>query len=556
MSAPRKRPTRGERQKESDKQARRFARSPCDRPPETPINLFGEFDRFGGGRHKKTRAKLRWREVHEDTSGFNISIHHYQVDWEYSATDTPGTWFDAERYMVPPKDEDEPEGDTRAHFVVKELSGRLAYRWRVRAIARGGCKSAWSPYYQLGDPGGENPPAPLNVEIYDGSLDRVVVDWEAVEDGTNNDTLDLRVKHYACEISKQQNFSTIYKKDIVVGGTQRTFKVRTADLGSQFFGRAWAVGPDETKSAKVPGKIGGNNDPFALADGVTVDSPSQNKIPSGTIHKWPGPLAKIPAGWLHCNGASYSTTVYAELFAAIGYRYGGSGPNFNVPDFRGRKPHGARTGELEGDADDGYGTALAESQREDNHARHPRHKHKHHHRNRRRDHDETAGYNTGTQSGGHTHGLGPFNAPLSGPSGGGIDNIPAGGVRSAAGPAHNHDISGQTSQDGSGHTHTAGGSAAQGSRARQQYGTGVPSPVTGLIPAHGDHTDQYVFPDGPNTLFDDSMLGGSRGVDSWDGGETDSFGAFTSVDEDAVVFAQGKGHKRHPHIKVHFIIKT
>ena len=47
-----------------------------------------------------------------------------------------------------------------------------------------------------------------------------------------------------------------------------------------------------------------------------------------------------PTGWLYADGGSHSTSTYANLFAAIGYTYGGSGANFNVPDFRGRSPAG------------------------------------------------------------------------------------------------------------------------------------------------------------------------------------------------------------------------
>ena len=42
-----------------------------------------------------------------------------------------------------------------------------------------------------------------------------------------------------------------------------------------------------------------------------------------------------PTGFIKANGASLSTTTYADLFAAIGYTYGGSGGSFNVPDLRG-----------------------------------------------------------------------------------------------------------------------------------------------------------------------------------------------------------------------------
>jgi phage-related tail fiber protein len=47
--------------------------------------------------------------------------------------------------------------------------------------------------------------------------------------------------------------------------------------------------------------------------------------------------AAAPSGYLKCNGAAVSRTVYADLFAAIGTTYGaGDGSTtFNVPDLRG-----------------------------------------------------------------------------------------------------------------------------------------------------------------------------------------------------------------------------
>jgi len=39
-----------------------------------------------------------------------------------------------------------------------------------------------------------------------------------------------------------------------------------------------------------------------------------------------------PEGYLRCDGASLATATYPDLFAAIGYTWGGSGANFNVPD--------------------------------------------------------------------------------------------------------------------------------------------------------------------------------------------------------------------------------
>jgi hypothetical protein len=43
-----------------------------------------------------------------------------------------------------------------------------------------------------------------------------------------------------------------------------------------------------------------------------------------------------PTGWLECNGASLSTATYADLFAAIGYTFGGAGASFTLPDLRGQ----------------------------------------------------------------------------------------------------------------------------------------------------------------------------------------------------------------------------
>lgn len=40
-------------------------------------------------------------------------------------------------------------------------------------------------------------------------------------------------------------------------------------------------------------------------------------------------------GWLLCNGKSVSKDTYAKLFTVIGTDFGGSGNNFNLPDYRG-----------------------------------------------------------------------------------------------------------------------------------------------------------------------------------------------------------------------------
>lgn len=55
-------------------------------------------------------------------------------------------------------------------------------------------------------------------------------------------------------------------------------------------------------------------------------------VPSGIVFPFAG--FTTPTGYLFCDGSSYPTATYPNLFAAIGYNYGGAGANFNVPDLR------------------------------------------------------------------------------------------------------------------------------------------------------------------------------------------------------------------------------
>jgi microcystin-dependent protein len=63
-------------------------------------------------------------------------------------------------------------------------------------------------------------------------------------------------------------------------------------------------------------------------------SPLVDTTPVGTLLDFAGITA--PAGYLVCDGSAVSTITYAALFTVIGYIYGGAGPLFNIPDFRGR----------------------------------------------------------------------------------------------------------------------------------------------------------------------------------------------------------------------------
>jgi microcystin-dependent protein len=80
------------------------------------------------------------------------------------------------------------------------------------------------------------------------------------------------------------------------------------------------------------------NDGLDSIDGV-VFSNQQGLVPIGSGALWF--TATAPPNWLLCYGQSLDTTAYAGLFAVIGYQFGGSGANFNLPSIVDVFPVGA-----------------------------------------------------------------------------------------------------------------------------------------------------------------------------------------------------------------------
>lgn len=80
------------------------------------------------------------------------------------------------------------------------------------------------------------------------------------------------------------------------------------------------------------------NDAIAAINALLVGYTANSFCPSGMVMIFAGDFA--PVGWLKANGAAVSRTVYANLFVAIGTRYGaGDGHStFNLPDLRGEFP--------------------------------------------------------------------------------------------------------------------------------------------------------------------------------------------------------------------------
>jgi hypothetical protein len=88
---------------------------------------------------------------------------------------------------------------------------------------------------------------------------------------------------------------------------------------------------------------------FVDAAGVTPTGQPDNKTagyqlsialqkvldPIGNTKHWPVDN-NFPPGYVLKDGRSLSKTAYPDLFALIGYKYGGSGDNFNIPNELGK----------------------------------------------------------------------------------------------------------------------------------------------------------------------------------------------------------------------------
>ena len=72
--------------------------------------------------------------------------------------------------------------------------------------------------------------------------------------------------------------------------------------------------------------------------------------PAGVCEPYAGDYDAIPGGWYFADGSSKVTTTDVALFAATGYKYGGSDTTFYLPDTREKFWQGALTDEARDNA--------------------------------------------------------------------------------------------------------------------------------------------------------------------------------------------------------------
>lgn len=114
--------------------------------------------------------------------------------------------------------------------------------------------------------------------------------------------------------------------------------------------RKWSENQFLKKTDKIDAYTKRESDEkFALKNELT------DGLPIGAYLSYPSQKT-IPVGFLLADGRSLKKEEYAELFDVIGYTYGGSGQNFNLPNFadgkfmRGIGGNAAALGTVQGDA--------------------------------------------------------------------------------------------------------------------------------------------------------------------------------------------------------------
>ena len=68
-------------------------------------------------------------------------------------------------------------------------------------------------------------------------------------------------------------------------------------------------------------------------DIVSIQNQFGEEMPLGSMIMYPKALAPN-AKWMLCEGQTLDNTLYPDLFALIGYTFGGAGLNFSLPDLR------------------------------------------------------------------------------------------------------------------------------------------------------------------------------------------------------------------------------
>jgi microcystin-dependent protein len=318
------------------------------------------------------------------------------------------------------------------------------------------------------------------------------------------------------------NFNTRINQnnDSIVGHVGAIANAHGIGEGSEFVGTIKAqtltnktltsptiTSPTVTGTATLPSttSIGNvSSTEISYVDGVT--SPIQTQLntntPVGMISIHAG--SSSPTGWLLCDGTSYSTTTYANLYGVIGYTFAGSGESFNVPNLKGRVVVGIDGAQTQFDSSGETGGAMTHQHSSSNSGNTGSHNHT----------IPSLGTNSGndTNSGAGAHG----------------HNVPSAHTHPGVDHYHNVNPDNVAISSSGNHTHTTGSGSGSGTSAGPTGNSTVPlASHTHSTPSGGAHSHNV---DIPTTASTGPRSGAAPG--SFDLGNTGASSAanFTAAD--------------------------
>ena len=157
-------------------------------------------------------------------------------------------------------------------------------------------------------------------------------------------------------VATANNFT--YTFNLSGGITVTTTSTATLSSTASIIGASFTISENTFVNSNIALQLIGRNATSATMTIASSPNPYLYFKRNETIYPSMTPIGSIiqygstrpPFGYLLCNGDLYNTTgIFADLFSVIGYTYGGSGSQFEVPDFQSRFAVGAAsTGTIAG----------------------------------------------------------------------------------------------------------------------------------------------------------------------------------------------------------------
>jgi microcystin-dependent protein len=136
----------------------------------------------------------------------------------------------------------------------------------------------------------------------------------------------------AGDVNLYRNTANVWKTDdSLIVGTDLTVGGSATITGNLSAGGISFTNLDVSGTANIVGTATFGTTVVA-AGPLIVGGTTILGVPPGVVEAYLGGTSAVPSGWVLANGASLSTATYPALFGVLGYRFGGSGANFSVPN--------------------------------------------------------------------------------------------------------------------------------------------------------------------------------------------------------------------------------